>query len=267
MKYLVFTAVFNDFDRVFPPVKVEDGISYYLLTDDAAVRVDGWHTMYVDISNFRDAKSANHYYRSMIHEEVPGYDASIYVDGNIRILGNLRQLFEAFLATNAGLGVYRHPLRSTVADEAHACLVSGKISAIDMLQQELQSQKDDGFKDDIGLIEATIMMKNHHDQRMRLAMQLWQDRFESFGTRNQLSLPYVIWKTGVTCLYQDHNFREKNRYFGLYPHMKAHNVNPHYVVTAARAYDSLIYNGLLHLWRFQWAVQRWLRSRMAPVDK
>jgi hypothetical protein len=259
MRRLVFTCVFGGYDRVYPPVIQEPELDYVLVTDDDSVRVPGWRNHVVDISVFPNAKAANLHYRALIHRELPSYDLSLYVDGNIRLIGMTSRFFEPFLASGKTLGVFPHPLRRTVTDEADACIKAEKVREPQRVSAELAAYVADGFPDDQGLIETTIMLQDHRAAELDPAMSLWWCLFEKHLTRDQLSLPYVRWKTGVSCMYQDFSFRQPNPYFALYPHWKAADVPVLYTHLSARSHDSVVHRALLRLWEFTWAVRRSLR--------
>ncbi len=256
---LVFTAVFNGYDKVYPPVVAEDGVDYVIITDDAATTAPGWRTVTVDTARFATAKAANLYHRALIHRVLPGYDASLYVDGNIRLLGPSRALFDALHDHGAAVMLHRHPLRDSVAEEACDVLGKAKVKAAS-LRNELAAYRRDGFPDDVGLGETGIILKNHNHPQLDRAMELWWTLFEKYATRDQLSFPYVIWKTGLDILWISESFRDPNPYFAIYPHWRAKGVNQWYTHISARSHDALKYFLILKLWHGQWLLRRKFRQ-------
>lgn len=260
MRFLVYTCVFGGYDRVYPPVECESGLDYIIITDDPAMQVEGWHSHYVESSGFPTYKSANLHYRALIHRYFPQYLASVYVDGNIRVKGGIMLLLERFLSSKAALGAYHHPLRRTIDLEANACIAEGKVRDAQAVRAELAAYIGDGFPDDQGLVETTVLLKNHAASDLDLGMSLWNDLYLFHLTRDQLSLPYVLWKTGMSWNCLPGTFRDVNHHFALYPHLKAVGVNPLYVHFSARSHDSFFYRVLLTLWHLQWRLRRKLRK-------
>lgn len=260
MRLLVYTCVFGGYDLVLPPVRSEPGVDYVVITEDASLRVPGWRTQVVDATVFRTAKAPNRHYKMLAHRLLTGYDASVYVDGNVRLLGPLSPLVEAFLHTGTALGVYPHPLRHSVAEEIATCESVGKLAGNELATEELASYRADGFRDDVGLVETTVLLKNHAHPQLDAAMALWWSLFERFDTRDQFNLPYVLWRTGLPCHWHSRSFREPNPYFGIYPHLRARHVPARYTYISARAYDSVFYRALLGGWHAKWRLQRWLRG-------
>lgn len=248
MKILIYTAVFGKYDKVYSPVQIDGGIDHIIITDDGGLNVPGWTIMVVDSSIFPTLKAANLYYRALIHRVLPDYDASLYVDGNIRLLGETAPLFEELEKNGAALAAYPHPLRSTVAEELEAVLALGRTRNPEAARGELRGYLAQGFPDTIRLIETGVMLRDHRAAEFDPAMELWWSLFREYQTRDQLSLPYVIWKTGLRVHLMEGSFRHPNPFFGLYPHVGEKGVNPRYADAAARSYSSRWFRFVRSLW-------------------
>jgi Protein of unknown function (DUF616) len=264
MRKLVYTCVFNRYDRVYPPVIVERDVDYVIVTEDASMKTEGWRLHLVDASGFSSPKAANLYHRALIHRVLPGYDLALYIDGNIRLIGNTSRLWDEFSTADHALRLFHHPLRKSVKEEAKVCISNQKISIPSKVAIELNEYEEAGFMDDQGLVETTIMLRNHRHPDLDAAMELWWQLFQRHQTRDQLSLPYVLWKTGVSRSYHGFNFRDPNPYFGLYPHRGAAHVPPLYSHLSARAYDSPAHKALLQTWHAWWTLRRAARRLLSP---
>jgi hypothetical protein len=263
MRLLVYTCVFGGFDRVFPPVAPEPQTDYVLISDEPDLSIPGWRTMVVDPAPFRSTRAANRHFKMLGHQLFPGYDASVYVDGNVRILGKTSRLAERFLATAAAFGTYRHPDRNSVMAEVEECCRRGQVSSREAALAELDAYKAEGFPDSGGLMEATIIFKNHHHPALQPAMQLWWELFDRYRSRDQFSLPYVVWRTNLPCWLIDASFRKPNPYFGLYPHWMNGSATPTYAYCAARSHDSMPHRLLLGAWHLKWRLQRLARQALS----
>jgi hypothetical protein len=259
MKRLIYTAVFKGYDRVYPPVCAEPDVDYVIVTDDAGLNVSGWQTLYVDTDSFAAPKAANLYYKALLHRVLPAYDASLYVDGNIRILGPTRQLFEALEQSGSALMQYAHPLRSSVVEELEAVIAAGKVGDSARARKEFESYCNDGFPDTVRLGENGILLKNHRHPKLDDAMALWSVLFQKNLTRDQLSLPYVIWRTGLDVTLLPGTFRDPNPFFALYPHYSAPNIKPIYMHLTARSHDSFPHWALLRIWHARLSLRRAFR--------
>lgn len=262
-RILVYTAVFGGYDRVFPPLRPEPGVDYVVITDDPHLRVRGWRTVVADVSAL--GSRPNRHYKMLGHRLLSGYDVSIWVDGNIRPLGDLVRFARAFQDSGAALGVYRHPLRSTVAAEVEACLQAGKVKDESAVRAEWRAYVEDGFPDADGLIETGVLLKNHHHPDLNEAMELWWALFHRHESRDQISLPYVLWKTRLPCMHQVGSFRSPNRHFGIYPHAGRTLSTRLYAGITARSFGSRPHRLLLAVWHLKWNVQRHVRGLRGMV--
>jgi hypothetical protein len=261
MKFLAYTCVFDGYDRIFPPVRKDPALDYVVVTDDQDLRVDGWQTLVVDPTRFESPRVANRHYKMLGHRYFDQYAASVYVDGNIRMLGNASEPLSQLIDSNAALGLFKHPKRGSVAAEIAACVEHGKTTVSERNREELSDYRLDGFTDQQGLVEATVLLKNHRHLALDRAMSLWWTLFERYESRDQFSLPYVLWKTGVPYVWQARSFRDPNPYFGIYPHAGAKGVSPMFTYLSARSYDSNIHRWCLEAWHAKWWLQRRFRRQ------
>ena len=260
LKLLVYTCVFGGYDRIFPPVAADPAIDYVVVTDQPGLSVRGWKTRHVDPAGFGTSRLANRHYKLLGHEHFPEYDCSVYVDGNIRVVRRTGEFLRAFMESGAALGLYRHPLRSSVAEEVAQCAKAGKIADHDAGLAELRGYQAEGFPDSQGLIEASIVLRNHRHPELREAMRLWWDLFDKYRSRDQFSLPFVLWRTAVPCMLIGQSFRESNPYFGWYPHVGSGVASPAYVRTAAKSHGNIFHRLLLRVWHLKWRLQRLARG-------
>jgi hypothetical protein len=255
-RFVIYTCVISGYDRVYPPVKKSVDIDYVLFTDDPKLYVKGWDVRLIE--NFPHANSSltNRYYKMLGYEVLSGYEASMYIDGNIRILKDMSGMFKEFMQGEALLGVFKHSRRKTVCDEINYCLEVGKFDKAFLAFSELKEYEEDGFTDDIPLIEATIILKKDQHPKLKSAMNLWYEKYSKFQSRDQFSLPYVIWRTDIKIKFFSFNFREENDFFGVYPHKREKSVRSAYSHIVARSYDSNMYFVILKLWHIYWSLRR-----------
>lgn len=195
-KYTVFTSVFGEFEPVWTPLETDAGYSYILVSDvPAAEKV--WTTHCVESTRFGSPRLANRFHKMKFHEDLPSDGYSVYIDANIRPVGSLKRLMDAFEASGADIGLYRHYSRGSVQAEAEACVARGKVANPDSMALELRHYQNLGFPDSDGLWEGSIIFKNHSSPMLHAAMDDWWAFYEEFETRDQFSLPVVIWKHGL----------------------------------------------------------------------
>lgn len=194
MRLAVYTCITNGYDELLPPQVTPPGVDYYCFTDDADVVVAPW--TYRDVGALRlGAAEQNRYLKMHPHKYFPHYDASVYVDGNIRIVGDLRALAEEALR-HADIAMYRHPVRNCLYDEAAACVLIG-LDWVPKVRRQMRRYEREGYPRRHGLNEANIIVRRHNQSHIAKAMELWWQEYSAGARRDQLALNYVLWKSGV----------------------------------------------------------------------
>ena len=65
MKRVIFSAVFKNYDKVFPALHRMPGVDQVLFTDDPSLCLTGWKTVPVDVRAFASGKAVNAHYRAL----------------------------------------------------------------------------------------------------------------------------------------------------------------------------------------------------------
>ena len=264
MKRLIYTAIFGGYDIVYPPIEADPDVDYVIFTDDPQISVPGWRTVPVDMSSFPTNAAANRYYKTLIHRILPGYDASIYVDGNIRLLASAASLFDILHRSGAALALWRHSGRGTVAEEVDDVIATGKVPD-KRARAEYETYRADGFPDTMPLGENTIIVRDHNAPKLDAAMSLWWSLYKTHLSRDQLSFGYIVWKTKLELHYLPGMFRTTNPYVAVYPHLGKGGARPSFVHVSARSHDNSFYFVLLKIWQAKWRLQRLFRQLLRSI--
>ena len=259
MRDLVYTCVFGNYDWVLPPINPKPGVRHILITDLDGPAPAGWERRVVDPDTYGSAAAANRYWKILGHRELSGFDRLLYIDANIRLLGDSTNFLDEALPEGVAIGLFRHPLRNTIAADALDCVQTGKVPDPKGLSAEIESYRAMGFLDDQGLSENAILARRPNALGLDFAMQEWWDLYRRHAGRDQISLPFVRWKTGLKVHWIDWSFREPNPWFAIYSHRKRRNINPRYAFVEAHSHDSIFYAAILRVWRGFRAVRRNLR--------
>ena len=224
-RFLVYKCVFSDYDVILRPLKTSKACDYVVVTDNPNMSAPGWRKHIVSVMPFSSPKEANLFYRSTFHEHLSSYEASLYLDGNIQICSDITSLFETFISYGTALGLQVHPSRISVKEEIEACVNFSKLKSVPDAWAELDHYRSLGFLDDVGMFETGIIIKNHSVKGLDDAMNMWYRIFREFGQRDQISLPYIIWKTGVSYSKLNYGLRDPEPVsFFLYPHWKSRSI-------------------------------------------
>lgn len=122
---------------------------------------------------------------------------TIWMDGNISLRADA-DLVASSLLGDADIALITHPYRRTVWEEFKALREQQRFR-IPYLQKQLAEQEKfyraDGLPPDIGLFECNVLVRRN-TERVRRLMDAWWSQICRWQWRDQVSLPYVLWKYG-----------------------------------------------------------------------
>ena len=241
---IVYSAVTADYDKVFKPRFTTDNVEYILFMDHPS-KITGWNVRQLDTTKSNHNVLNNRWYKFFAHEVFTDVEYSIYIDGNIRIIGDLTPLIQEFKESGAALGVFKHLDRSTISEEMNACFKYNKFDPQDELQikSQLETYYKAGMPHEQLLSDNAVIFRWHKHPKLAESMNCWWEQLQTYSKRDQISLPYVIWKNELPVKRWAWSFRKKNEYFEPYPHRSSLFGN---LITHIRVYrnESRILNAI-----------------------
>lgn len=189
----IYTALFGHyFDRV-PPV-VGQQVPCICFTDDPDLAAPGWEIRLVERLEATPRLKAK-WFKLNPHECLPEFDASIWIDAGwaIHSVWFAREAL-GYLGGAAWLG-YPHRWHKTIQDELGAS-IHPKMSGYPLAQQ-VQCYFDQGMPDTVRVLECTSIVRRHHDPCVVEVDLAWWWENTAWSECDQLSLPFVLWKTGA----------------------------------------------------------------------
>ena len=241
----IITSVFGQFEKVWRPIHQPPEIQSILVTDLAS-GTSHWEKAIPASRLFSTPRLANRFHKMLHFTKLSLEGLSVYLDGNVRPINNLLPLFEAFEESGADIGMYRHYARASVREEAHACLQRKKVDNPEAVAEELRFYADAGFPDTGGMWEGSVIFRRHSSPRLRDAMEDWWDLYSRFQTRDQFSLPFVIWKHGLKVYDLDEHSPGREHYFVRLQHSQAGIRNRLARYLQARAPENFFWSALQH---------------------
>ncbi|MEH2930497.1 glycosyltransferase domain-containing protein [Candidatus Ventrimonas sp. KK005] len=194
-KIAVYSCVVGRYDPFIEPVYCERDIDYYMFTDQELSKCSVWKK--IDISNWDDYKQLsplmlNRKLKILQNELLLTYDYTIYVDGNVEIVAGVSPLIARM--KNFGFGVHYHRSRDCIVDEVVSVKHLKRLAGKEM-DKQIANYLSQGFPRHNGLFENSILVRDNRNVCVQALMRYWWDEYNKYQTRDQLSLPYVIWKT------------------------------------------------------------------------
>lgn len=193
----VYTCIIGGYDRPWEPQFKPGNVDYLLVTDGDIPQESAWKG--IDIRTIDglpalDQSRVSRYVKLHPHLFLKDYDYSIYIDGNIKTVGDLRYLVHLLGACGFAACLHRH--RKCIYEEIQQCLRLGKDDPQTMSRQ-IDVYRQAGMPENYGLIEANLLVRDHHNPVCIEIMERWWREIVRHSRRDQLSLPYVLWEMGI----------------------------------------------------------------------
>jgi len=198
-KLVVYSCVTNHYDDYQKIKNINFDYDYVMYTDDMTNFNEDEHIWEFrkleekDLDNTRKARFAKLNPQHLISE----YEESLWIDSNVDIITN--QVYddvEKARANNELIAISNHPKRTCLYQEYDRC-VHYKIDDIDVMTKQVESFRDEGFPEGLGLFENNIMYRKHNNEKLVPLLEGWWDYVCHGSKRDQLSLTYLAWKLDI----------------------------------------------------------------------
>jgi hypothetical protein len=182
-KISLLTAIFGGFDEVPPK---PDGFDEYILVSDVPIKSD-WQNVVLGQGGDPRLSSKVPKFRPDLFVS---HQSSVWMDASLRDPKKWLAKASTQLLENFDIGLFRHPDRSTVAEEVGLSLSLFKYHKMPLMAQ-LQRYTDSGFRDEGGLWACGVIARNHNDLNRRLGDR-WLIENICWSTQDQISLPFLL---------------------------------------------------------------------------
>ena len=194
-RFVVYTVITGGFDSVRQPEVIDSRFDYVLFTDEVTTdKLGAWSVRAIEYE-CEDLRKKSRFPK--IHPEIvlPEYEATLYIDGNIRICSQwvYDRCVELAEQGVEWAGV-KHQGRKCLYDEVNAIIGLGWVYDYEVLDW-YRFLKKEGFPEQDGMFENNIIFRLN-TQNVRAVDNLWWWTIEkNYVKRDQFSLMYALWKT------------------------------------------------------------------------
>lgn len=217
---VAYTCITDGYDKPKEPLYVDPNIDYVLFSDKQYGTDSVWDCRPIrDIEVEKSSNYANRFFKLHPFEFFGEYDFSIYIDGNVQLISDTSALFAVARNSKTGIAMHRHSTMNCLYDNALWCEYNHR-GNIEAIKKQVKKYQDEGFPKNYGLLEATIIIVDLHNETAKKIMSdWWQEFISTEGGRDQISLPYILWRNGysiddIGCLGNDEYHNPKFRIFG-----------------------------------------------------
>ncbi|EMR02348.1 glycosyltransferase domain-containing protein [Cesiribacter andamanensis] len=201
-KIAIYTSIMGGYEGLLPQRKIKG--ADFICFSDTPLKARPWKTLVVTPPPL-DPTRQNRYYKLLPHLYLPGYEASIYIDGNVVVEGNVVEWAWELLEKKA-MWAFDHKQSSLTGRdclyEEHQVLLTfmhnGSLKDDpSVMNRQIARYRAEGYPAHNGLNVNTVLIRKHHDSHVIKTMELWWEEVRTGSKRDQLSFNYAAWKTGL----------------------------------------------------------------------
>ena len=207
---IIYTTIFGGYDDITKPT-LPNNWDWKCFSEENSI------PLYTD--NTRNAKK----FKVLPHRYLQDYEYSIFIDGNMYVVGNVDELIEKYLS-DSNIAFFDHNKnrmdpRDCIYDEYNAIMNLGKNDPNQnfkdnpqVMYDQVKRYQDEGYPSHNGLITGMVILRRHHEKDCIRVMEDWWTEIKYGSKRDQLSFNYVAWKNNTKFNYMDGDSRN-NEYF------------------------------------------------------
>ena len=217
----VYTCITGGYDEYKEPQYVSKRCDYFLISEYPPLKnsIYKWIDIKEVIPTYIDNPIyQNRYCKMFPHKIFPQYRYSVYIDGNVTIIGEIEKF---------AFGIKDIPLvipAKCFSDNYYSQMIRMMKIGFDERNTFIRQAHDyrlQGMPDMVGTFFCTILIREHNNPLCKKIMEDWWNEYNKYSNRDQMSFPYVLWKNGL----QKENLyiiceEEKTGYFHDNPYWK-----------------------------------------------
>jgi O-antigen biosynthesis protein len=191
-RLVVYTAIFDDYDKLVPVPGGHDAVDYVCFSDRNFAHPGPWEVRALDFHHASPRRIAR-YAKLHPHRYFQDYEWSLWVDGRIGLLINPLELLEP-LERQGNFFAFHHPERSTPYKEAEE-VKRLQLDEEARVDRQMERYRQQGFPLDSRLHETGVLLRKHMSDRVIAHSRIWWSEIEGGSVRDQLSVDYAAWRS------------------------------------------------------------------------
>lgn len=199
---IVYTTVFGNTDPLHEPA--DPGDARFVCFADRPIRSKTWEVIRVDPTEAPSRECRRYKQRS--HVVFPDAEWTLWIDAAFELQVPPERII--LLASHDVMG-FKHPDRRRISVEAPAIVKAGKGREPDVMAQ-LAVYQSAGWDTDANpqrhITNGGFLLRRH-TPAVRAFNEAWHREVQTRCLRDQMSIDYCAWKTGVEIGYFDGNVR------------------------------------------------------------
>ena len=158
------------------------------------------------------------YYKLQTHKVLTEYDYIIYICGSVEIMNPYYAQLYIKDALRTGIANMAHPERKCAYEEMEYCKEIKKYQG-EPIQKQIDFYKEQNFPADWGLWCCTDFIRAC-TPKIDVFFDMWWEHLNKYAINDQMSLPYIAWKTNLKP-FTISGYQRNNRHYIKHPHIKS----------------------------------------------
>ena len=216
---VVYTCITGDYDTIKQPTYLNHDFDFICFTDNEEWLQRGHEGVWQIRPIPQEWKSLSKVKQQRMmkilpHRYLKKYDVSIWIDGSITVKGDILKLLDKYNPLVHDMWIPKHPTRKNIIEEGKA-IVDLKKDTQENIDHMLSELVKKGYDLNIQTLpQSGIIIRNHNDEKVKQAMELWAQTLREYSYRDQLSFSYAIDKTeGVNWGFMDKRIFNSDYFF------------------------------------------------------
>jgi len=218
MNIVVYTALFGDRDVLHPIPVYATNARFVLFTDKPRAeepvaplrsRPGRLRWEQIIVKQLYDPRRTARYYKTHPHLLFPEADVTIWTDCNISLRIPPELAISKWL--KSGFAALKHPKRNCLYAEARTCIAAGNDNP-EIIAKQVTRYEQMGMPQNSGLMESGVLIRENNPEINEINESWWAE-IKEYSVRDQISLPFVLWRSGRAWdvigggnVRQNHNF-------------------------------------------------------------
>ncbi|HEM3651150.1 TPA: DUF616 domain-containing protein [Streptococcus suis] len=198
-RVVVYTSTFGGDFSILEPLFIPDNCDFFYIGDRDITNSSVWKSLEPEtvIPNYKSLSNIekNRFVKMNPHKIFKDYKYSVYIDGNIQLVGDPSEFVN--LIGKSGIALHKHRSRISAYDELEIILKLKKININDY-DKFCIFLKNSLLPDNFGLAECNVIARDHYNPiSTKITEQWWELFYDLKIVRDQISFPIVVYKNDI----------------------------------------------------------------------
>lgn len=204
MKVTVFTTVLGDTDPLRPPTVVNPAVRYVVLAD-RPLAVRPYVCVPIEVGPEGPCLASRRLKILADHQALEAPDVVLWHDAAFQLRADPLTVIARHLL-RADLLAFRHPHRARIEQEADVLARMGVLPAA-TLEAQVATYRSEGWTDQRAITSTGYSIRRC-TPAVRAFNKLWWSEVERWGWRDQMSVDYALWRTGLVVAHLPGHYRD-----------------------------------------------------------